>query len=121
MVIAINRSFGWHCVATFEVIGKVPCLDAVLGNTRHHYQIEPSREAPAEHSWFDVLVDFSFGERRAWHVAYAILTALQDVADEGLIEGYRLVTGQFYFAADHACAETPDEQREPLTGEPVCA
>lgn len=125
MLLAINPSHGWKCVATFKIIGNAPSLDAALGAIQHRYRIEPAQEASAGYSCFDVVVNFSFGERRAWQAAHAVLTALQDFANSGLVKGYRLVTGQFYFTSDTDASlvriATTEDQQEPLIGEVTCA
>ena len=94
MSIPLNPAAGWRQVARLEVIGDAPALLQLIDDESPDYRIEPAHNSPHGFSWFDVRVDFSVGDRRAAHTAYAFLTALQRAADDGLLPGYRLINGQ---------------------------
>ena len=97
MITDSNEKADWRIVATVEVTG-LSSLDMFFGGILDQFRFQPADRSPSGFSWFDAYVDFGIGEHRAAHVANALLSMLQQLANEGHLEGYRVVVGQHWLA-----------------------
>jgi hypothetical protein len=93
MSIPLNPDAGWRTVATIEVIDEAPVLLDLISDDDRFYRLEKAPSSPQGCTWFDVVVDFSVGDRRAAHTAYLVLSSLRRAADRGYLHSYRLVNG----------------------------
>jgi hypothetical protein len=95
MSIPLNPTATWMSVAVFEIEAAPPAFRALQAMAVEEpdglYRIVPCARSPMGYRWFEVLVDFRFGERRAMHVTAALLDALRQSAHA--LPGYRLVSG----------------------------
>jgi len=93
MSISYQGEAHWRRVAVIEVGADFDNLDAVLADPSLDFRLQPSAESPSGYAWFDLLVDADKGERRCARTAYAVLTAMQRIANDGDIPDFRIVTG----------------------------
>lgn len=83
----------WRVMATVEVDNDCADLDEILADISYDSRVEPTELPSPESRWFHLVVNASRGENRSAMTAYALLTALQAIAEDGGIPGFRVVGG----------------------------
>lgn len=84
----------WRRIALIEIIGDLGSFNQVLGSPSPEYIIMLAEESPPGRTWIEVHEDFGIGEHRAARMAYAMLTALRNSADAGLLQPFRIIAGE---------------------------
>lgn len=94
MSISLGQESNWRQMATIEVRDDFDDFASVLADLSLDFRIEPAHESPPGYIWFHLLIDAGKGERRCARTAYALLTAMQRIAEEGSIPDFRIVAGE---------------------------
>jgi hypothetical protein len=117
MTIPINPTGTWQTVAIFEVDDTASTLRAltIMAEPADIYRIVPSPDSPAGRRWFDVIVDFTVGERRAVRLTQALIASLEKSFKEGDIGAFRMVTGREWLEVAIAQLAMPLDFSEALT------
>ena len=111
-----NMSGAWQRIAVFEIDADAPIVDDLRGNapdSRH--LVIPARESPPGLRWYEIYVDFGIGEVLAIRLAQAQVQAVQRWATEGLMPGFRLVSGHEWLTAD-GTRPRPDLRLDRVSG-----
>jgi hypothetical protein len=115
--IPVNPAGTWQTVAIFEVDDTAPTLYALttIAEPADIYRILPSADSPAGRRWFDVVVDFTVGERRAIRITQALIASLEHSSREGFIGAFRLVSGREWLELAVAQLAMPLDFSEAVT------
>lgn len=105
MSISYQGEPSWRLMGVVEVREDFDHLADLLTDATFDCRLQPSAESPAGFAWFDLLVDAAKGERRCARTAYAVLTALQRIADDGDIPEFRIVTGHQWLRIGEPAAD----------------
>jgi len=96
----------WHTMATIEVDRSCGALDDVLEDISFDSRLKPVASPNAETLRFDLVVNASRGEDRAAMAAFALLSALEAIAENGGLPGFHIVEGEHWLRdPQHALAE----------------
>jgi len=95
-------------MATIEVHGDVGDLDDILDDLSYDSRLEPTFSLCADTRRFDLVVNASRGEDRSAMAAYALLSALEAIAEHGGLPGFRIVAGEHWL--DHARTSRAEER-----------
>jgi hypothetical protein len=96
----------WRRIALIEIIGEIGSFSQVLGSPSPEYIIMLAEESPPGRTWIEIHEDFGIGEHRGVRMAHAILAALRNSADAGLLEPFRIIAGERWLD----CPDGPDVQ-----------
>jgi len=101
----------WQSMATIEVDALCGKLDDILEDISFDSRLE-AVESPPEKLRFELVVNARRGPTRSAMAAYALLSALEAIAEDGGLPGFRIVDGaewleQIRFAHDGAIATEP--------------
>ena len=86
-------------MATIEVDRSCGALDDVLEDISFDSRLEPSPSRDPDTLRFDLVVNASRGDDRAAAAAFALLSALEAIADNGSLPGFRIVAGEHWLSA----------------------
>lgn len=111
MSISYQGEARWRLMAVIEVREDFDNLATVLTDPSLDFRLQASAESPRGYAWFDLLVDADKGERRCARTAYAVLNALQRIADDGDIPEFRIVNGHQWLRIGE---RGPDDGSEPM-------
>jgi len=95
-------------MATVEVDRAAGALDDVLEDISFDSRLEPSPSPDPETLRFDLVVNASRGEDRIAAATFALLSALEAIAENGSLPGFRIVAGEHWLSA-------PSGYRAPFT------
>jgi hypothetical protein len=96
MAISYRNESQWSPMATIEVGENCEDLAALVADESLDFRLQPAAQSPAGYRWFDLTVDASKGERRCARTAFALLSAMQRIADKGGIPDFRIVRGHHW-------------------------
>jgi hypothetical protein len=80
-------------MATIEVDRSCGALDDVLEDISFDSRLESAPSPSPETLRFDLVVNASRGDDRAAMAAFALLSALEAIAENGSLPGFRIVAG----------------------------
>ncbi|HKP66920.1 MAG TPA: hypothetical protein VJX31_09865 [Casimicrobiaceae bacterium] len=86
----------WRTMATIEVDRIAGALDDVLEDISFDSRLEPSPSPHPDVLRFDLIVNASRGDDRAAAAAFALLSALEAIAENGSLPGFRIVAGEHW-------------------------
>src|SRR5262245_50637933 len=84
----------WHSMATIEVDRDCGDLDDVLEDISFDSRLKPVASPNPETLRFDLVVNSARGENRAAMAAFALLSALEAIAENGGLPGFQIVAGE---------------------------
>lgn len=86
----------WRQVAVVEVPDSAGDLMKFIRDETLRCRAQPATQAPAGFQWYDILIDTSIGDLQLARTAWSVLTALKKSADDGFLQGLRIVNGQHW-------------------------
>lgn len=81
-------------VATVEIADATSSVDLLSFTPEKSCQLRPRIKSPAGYQWFDLAIDEDMGEIMTAKLAGSVLQAMQERADRGQLEGFRIVVGK---------------------------
>jgi hypothetical protein len=84
----------WRTMATIEVDGSAGALDDVLEDISFDSRLKPAASPDAGTLRFDLVVNTARGEDRAAMATFALLSALEAIAENGGLPGFHIVDGE---------------------------
>jgi hypothetical protein len=117
MSIPVNPAGTWQTVAIFEVDDSESTLHAltIMAEPADIYRILSSADSPVGRRWFDIVVDFTIGERRAIRITQALIASLEQSSRTGAIGAFRLVSGREWLELAVAQLAMPPDFSEAVT------
>jgi hypothetical protein len=96
----------WRTMATIEVDRSAGALDDVLDDISFDSRLKPVASPNADKLRFDLVVNAARGEERAGLATFALLSALEAIAENGGLPGFHIVDGEHWMREpEHAIAE----------------
>jgi hypothetical protein len=93
-------------MATIEVDRSCGALDDVLEDISFDSRLKPVPSPNGDTLRFDLVVNASRGEDRAAMAAFALLAALEAIAENGGLPGFQIVAGEHWLREpQHALSE----------------
>jgi hypothetical protein len=86
----------WHTMATIEVDRSCGPLDDVLADISFDSHLKPVPSPSADTLRFELVVNSARGDDRAALAAFALLSALEAIAENGGLPGFRIVSGEHW-------------------------
>jgi hypothetical protein len=86
----------WHTMATIEVARECGPLDDVLADISFDSHLKPAASPSPDTLRFDLVVNAARGEDRAAMATFALLSALEAIAENGGLPGFRIVSGEHW-------------------------
>ena len=102
---ARDASGDWRHVATVEIGQDVPDFGALVGDTSIRFRAEPSNKSPVGYQWFEFYVDADAGDRACARAAWALLSALKHLHEEGGLDDFRIIHGRQWLHLGESNAE----------------
>jgi hypothetical protein len=109
MNIRLSESSDWRLCAVVEVPDSTPDFFQLVRDDALQFRVQRASREPTGYQWYELWVDASNGERRLARTAWAVLTALQRIAHEGRLEGFRIVNGDEWLTIGHSYSDMDDD------------
>jgi len=104
MQITLNPFGDWRCMATVEVSSRVKDLPALVQDDTLKFRLVEVDSPRRTFRRYDLVVDSTEGERRCARTTWTVLSAMQEAANHGCIDKYRVIEGNQWLAN---CAQAP--------------
>lgn len=113
MNLRLSESADWRQYATVEVADRAHDFRQLVRDESLRFRADRAEQSPTGYRWYDIYIDVSMGERRAARAAWSILTALRQSAQDGLLEDFRILSGEHWLTfPDHI----DDEEQQASIG-----
>jgi hypothetical protein len=89
----------WHTMATIEVDRSAGALDDVLDDISFDSRLKPVPSPNPDTLRFELVVNAARGEDRAGMATFALLSALEAIAENGGLPGFHIVEGESWLRA----------------------
>ena len=107
MKLTLNTFGNWHRVATIEVSSRARDLPALVQDDRLKFRLVEADSPRRGFRRYDLVVDSTEGERRCARTAWTVLDAMQQAAESGCIDRYRVLEGSQWLSMFGAPPATP--------------